>query len=233
MRSTTGQAQETKLRTYADDWKLFAQGLRRKAAQDIVGGFVTATDEPRRTGMVVCCTKSVILASKNSAKAVLRQVAGAFGAQVAIHVKDLGVDDTLAATRGVPAQRKRVGDALASAGPIAKPPHGWKGRARLTASLSRNQSVGDGNYWAPRPRGGPPQECLRAVSGGSAARRAPEVIVALIAPWVPRPCLGSHTPGHPQLGQARRHGSLPCGVGCPGLDEGDRPAPPRVNPEDR
>ena len=41
-RSTTDQAQETKLRTYADDWELFAQGLRRKAAHDIVGGFERA-----------------------------------------------------------------------------------------------------------------------------------------------------------------------------------------------
>ena len=140
MRSTTDQAQEIRLRTYADDWKLFAQGLRRKAVHDIVGGFAAATNELRRTGVVISFTKSVILASGSSARAVLRQVAGAFGAQVAIHVKDLGVDDTLAATRRVPAQRKRVGDTVASAARVARFPHGWKGRARLTASLSGNQS---------------------------------------------------------------------------------------------
>ena len=46
------------------------QGLRRKAAHDIVGGFVTATDELRRTGMVVSFAKFVILASGSSARAV-------------------------------------------------------------------------------------------------------------------------------------------------------------------
>ena len=34
MRNTSDQIQGTELRTYADDWKLFAQGLRRKAATD-------------------------------------------------------------------------------------------------------------------------------------------------------------------------------------------------------
>ena len=186
MRNTTDQIQETKLRTYADDWRLFAQGLRRKAAQDIVGSFVAASDELRRTGrtgMVVSLT-SVILASGNSARAVLRQVAGAFGAQVAIHVKDLGVDDTHTACRRVPAQRKRVGDALASAGRIAKLPHGWKGRAHVTAPLSKNQSkwgvnvTGLPGHVDGRLRGA----YVRAVSGGRAARRAPEVILALVAP---------------------------------------------------
>ena len=51
MRNTTDQVQETNLRTYADDWELFTQGLRRKVTQDIVGSFVTATDELRRTGI--------------------------------------------------------------------------------------------------------------------------------------------------------------------------------------
>ena len=140
-RNTTDQTQETELRTYADDWRLFAQGLRMTAAQDIVGSFVAASDELRRTGMVVSLTKSVILASGSSARAVLRQVAGAFGDQVAIHVvKDLGFDDTLTAVRKVPAQRKRVGDALASAGRVARLPHGWKHRAHLTAFVSKNQS---------------------------------------------------------------------------------------------
>ena len=142
MRSTTDQAQETRLRTYADDWRLFAQGLRKKAAHDIVGGFAAATNELRRTGMVVSLAISVILASGSSARAVLRQVAGAFGAQVASHVKDLGVDHSLAATRRIPVHGKKVGDAVASAARIAKLPHGWEGKARLTASLSGNQSGG-------------------------------------------------------------------------------------------
>ena len=101
MRNTTDQIQGTELRTYADDWRLFAQGLRRKAAIDIVSSFVAASDELRSTGMVGGLFKSVILASGGGARAVLRQVADAFGAQVAVHVKDLGVDDTLAATRRV------------------------------------------------------------------------------------------------------------------------------------
>ena len=122
MRSTTDQAQETKLRTYAGDLKLFAQGLRRKAAHDIIGSFAAATDELRRTGVVVSLTKSVIQASGSPARAVLRQVAGAFGAQVAVHIENLGVDDTLAAARRVSAQRKRVGNAIASAVRIARPP---------------------------------------------------------------------------------------------------------------
>ena len=134
--------------------------------------------------MVVSLTKSVILASGSSARAVLRQVAGAFGAQVAIHVKDLGVDDTLAAARRTPAQRKRVRDAVASAARIAKLPHGWKSQARLTASLSGNQSK-----WGVNVTGLPGHAAgrlrsayLRAVSGGNAARRAPEVTLALVAP---------------------------------------------------
>ena len=90
MRNTTDQVQGTKLRTYADDWTLFSQGLRRKAAADIVGSLVAAPDELRSTGMVVSLTKSVILASGRGARAVLRQVADAFGAQVAVHVNDLG-----------------------------------------------------------------------------------------------------------------------------------------------
>ena len=219
MRNTTDQIQETKLRTYVDDWRLLAQGMRRKAAQDIVGSFVTA-DELRRTGMVVSLTKSVILASGSSAKAVLRQVADAFGAQVAVHVKDLGVDDTLMAVRRVPAQRKRVGDALASAGRIARLPHRWKGRAHLTASLSKNQSKwgmdvpGLPSHVAGRPRGA----YVRAVSGGRAARRAPEVILAVVAPeGFPRPCPRTHAPGHPQLGQESGAGTPPRGVGRPGL----------------
>ena len=134
--------------------------------------------------MIVSLTKSVILASSSGARAVPRQVADAFGAQVAIHIKDLGVDDTLAATRRVPAQRKRVGDAVASAGRIARLPHGWKGRSRLTASLSKNQSKwgmevsGLPGHAAGRPR----SAYVRAVSGGNAARRAPEVILAMVAP---------------------------------------------------
>ena len=140
MKSTEDRAQGARLRTYADDWRLFAQGMRRKAAHDILGGFTAATDGFRRSGMVVSLTKSVILASGGSARAVLRQVAGAFGAQEAIRVKDLGVDDTLAATRRTPAQRKRVRDAVDSAARIARLPHGWRGRARLTASLSGSQS---------------------------------------------------------------------------------------------
>ena len=78
MRNTTYQIQETKFCTYADDWKLFAQGMRRKAAQDIVGSFVTASDELRRTGMVVSLTKSVILASGSSARAALSPSRGRF-----------------------------------------------------------------------------------------------------------------------------------------------------------
>ena len=107
-----------------------------------------------------------------------------FWAQVAVHVKDLGVDDTLAATRRVPAQRKRIGDAVASAGRIARLPHGWKGRIRLTASLSKNQSK-----WGMEVSGLPGHAAgrlrsayVRAVSGGKAARRAPEVILAMVAP---------------------------------------------------
>ena len=63
-------------------------------------------------------------------------------------------------------------------------PHGWKGKARLTASLSRNQSkwgmdiTGLPGHAAGRLR----NAYLRAVSGGNAARRAPEVILALVAP---------------------------------------------------
>ena len=124
------------------------------------------------------------MASGGGARAVLHQVADAFGAQVADHVKDLGVDDTLAATRRVAVQRKRVGDAVASANCIARPPHGWKGRARLTASLSRNQSrwgmeiTGMPGHAAGRLR----SAYVRAIFGGKAARRAPEVILALVAP---------------------------------------------------
>ena len=149
-----------------------------------MGGFAAATDGLRRSGMVVSLAKSVILASGGSAGAVLRQVAGAFGAQAAIHVKDLGVDDTLAATRKTPAQRKRVRDAVASAARIARLPHGWKGRARLTASLSGNQSkwgvdiTGLPGHAAGRLR----SAYLRAVSGGKAAKKAPEVTLALVAP---------------------------------------------------
>ena len=188
-----------------------------------MGGFVTATDELRRTGMVVSFTKSVILASGSSARAVLRQVVGAFGAQVAVHVKGFGVDDTLAATRRVLAQRRRVGDAIASAGRIARVPHGWKGRACLTASFSRNQSkwgmdiTGLPGHAAGRLR----SAYLRAVSGGNAARRAPEVILALVAPQrFLDPALGlTH---QVILSWAKRvamdHSR---GVGCPSLDEGD------------
>ena len=94
------------------------------------------------------------------------------------------MDNTLAATRKVPAQKKRVGDAIASAARIARLPHGWKGKARLTASLSGNQFkrgmhiTGLPGHAAGRPR----SAYLRAVSGGNAARRAPEVILALVAP---------------------------------------------------
>ena len=103
---------------------------------------------------------------------------------MAIHVKDFGVDDTLAATRRTPAQRKRVQDAVASAARIARLPYGWKGRARLTAALFGNQSkwgadiTGFPGHTAGRLR----SAYLRAVSGGKAARRAPEVTLALVAP---------------------------------------------------
>ena len=184
MRGTTDQIQGTKLRTYADDWRLFAQRLRRKAAQDIVGSFVTASDQLQRTGMIVSLTKSIILASGSSARATLRQVAEAFGAKVVIHVKDLGVDDTLGALRRIPAQRKRVDDGVASAGRIARLPHGWRARTHLASSLSKNQSKwgmdisGLPGHAAARLR----SAYVRAVSGGNAARRAPEVSLALVAP---------------------------------------------------
>lgn len=71
--------------------------MRRKAAQDIVGSFPTASDELRRTSMVVSLTKPITLASGSSTRAAFRQVADAFGAEVAVHFKDLGVDDTLTA----------------------------------------------------------------------------------------------------------------------------------------
>ena len=73
---------------------------------------------------------------------------------------------------------------VAPAGRIARFPHGRKGRARFTASLSRNQSkwgtdiTGLPGHAAGRLR----SAYLRAVSGGNAARRAPEVILAFVAP---------------------------------------------------
>ena len=73
---------------------------------------------------------------------------------------------------------------MASANRIARLPHGWKGKARLTASLSRNQSK-----WGVEISGLPGHTAgrlrsayVRAVSGGKAARRAPEVILAMVAP---------------------------------------------------
>ena len=50
MRGTADRAQGAELRTYADDWRLFSQGLRRKAATDLVGAFVVASDELRSHG---------------------------------------------------------------------------------------------------------------------------------------------------------------------------------------
>ena len=94
------------------------------------------------------------------------------------------MDDTLTASRRTPAQRKRVRDAVDSAVRNARLPHGWKGRARLTASLSGSQSkwgaeiIGLPGHAAGRLR----SAYLRAVSGGNAARRAPEVTPALVAP---------------------------------------------------
>ena len=73
---------------------------------------------------------------------------------------------------------------MASAGRIARLPHGWKGRAHLTASLSKSQPklgmdvTGFPGHVAGRFRGA----YVRAVSGGRAARRAAEVILALVAP---------------------------------------------------
>ena len=164
MKSTEGPAQGAKLRTYADDWRLFAQGMRRKAAHDIVGGFAAATDGLRRSAMVVSLAKSVILAPGGSARAVLRQVVGAFGVQVSSGHSRKGSRrgrNTLAATRGTPAQKKRVRDAVASAARIARlpprlerqgPPHGLPIREPI--------QVGGGNYRAPRPRGRQTEKCL-------------------------------------------------------------------------
>ena len=77
MRGTAEAAPETKLRTYADDWRLFAQGALRKATRDIVTGFVAAAGELQATGMVVSLTRSVILASGAGARAALRRATGA------------------------------------------------------------------------------------------------------------------------------------------------------------
>ena len=128
--------------------------------------------------MVLSPTKSVILAPGGSARAVLRQVAGAFGAQVTAHVKDLGVDDTLAATRRTPAQRKRVRDAVASAASVAR-----AGRAGPASPLPCPGARGAEIIGLPGNAAGRLRSAyLRAVLGGNAARRAPEVTLALVAP---------------------------------------------------
>ena len=140
------------------------------------------------------------------------------------------MDDTLAATRKTPAQRKRVRDAVASAARIARLPHGWKGRARFTASLSGNQSkwgvdvAGLPGHAAVRLR----SAYLKAVSGGKAARRAPEVTLALVAPGGFLDPALSHT-RQVILGWAKRVAmdhSLVERVAQPSLDEGSGSALP-------
>ena len=103
------------------------------------------------------------------------------------------MDDTLAATRRVPAQRKRIGDAVASAGRIARPPHGWKGKTCLTAS-----QVGDGSFGAPGPRDWAVPECLcQGCVGRQCGQEGTRGHLGYGRPaCLSRPGLALHTPGH-------------------------------------
>ena len=73
MRHTERQAEGVHLRTYADDWRLFAAGARREAARALVHGFRVAKDALEDRGMVVSLTKTVLLASGADARVEIRR----------------------------------------------------------------------------------------------------------------------------------------------------------------
>ena len=101
-----------------------------------------------------------------------------------LHVKDLGVDDTLAGARRVEGQRERVQSGVDAASRVARVPLGWGCRARLVASLVKGQTQWglDITGMAPQRAGRLRHAMVQAVTGGQAARRAPEVVLAMAAP---------------------------------------------------
>ena len=184
MRGTEEEAPSAELRTYVDDWRLFASGERAAASRAIVGGLHAARRQLESKGMVVSLSKTVLLASGAAARATLRAAAGEHKGMVSLAVKDLGVDDTLGACNRRAVQRKRVGDAAEAGSRIARLPTGWAGRITMAGALARSQYA-----WGADTLGmsaGTLRHLRKwiahAVLGGSPARRAPEVVLALAAP---------------------------------------------------
>ena len=87
MRDTHRDAPEAALRTYVDDWRVFAAGLRRRAARDAVESLRAAKAHLEDMGMVVNLRKTVLLASSRGARERLRAEAGDLRGLVATTVK--------------------------------------------------------------------------------------------------------------------------------------------------
>ena len=99
-------------------------------------------------------------------------------------VRDLGADCTLGGPRRTKQQRERNTNTAESARRVAQLPTGWSGRATVTAGLCRAQHT-----WAENITGlsGNAIRTLRhwtvyALTKGSKARKAAEVIFAVISP---------------------------------------------------
>ena len=121
------------LRTYVDDWKLFAQGLRRReAAKRAAAALRAARAEPEATSMASNVVKPALLEIRGS-RINPPSARGLQGSGV----KYPKVDDALGANRKRPAQQGRVAKAANAAHRVARLPMEWQGRARVAAALSR------------------------------------------------------------------------------------------------
>ena len=184
MRRTAGDIAPGRLRTYVDDWRILVTGSRRRAAVGVVEAFRVAKAQLTAQRMVVSTTKTVFLASGKESRAALRQAAGPLVGMVGLRVRDLGVDHSLGANWVRPGQTARVQTAVQAARRIARLPLGWKGRGHMLVALVKAQF-----QWGLDVSGLSPTTLrtlqhwmVFAATGGHAARRAPEVTLALAAP---------------------------------------------------
>eukprot|EP00972_Heterocapsa_arctica_P099837 14727402-Heterocapsa_arctica.AAC.1 len=107
---------------------------------------------------------------------------------IALEVKDLGADATLGPLRRITVQRKRFGKIESTAKRVAQVPCGWTGRLCLTTSLLKAAAQWGYDITGISAKATSVMRhwLMHAITGGSTARRAPEVVFALVSPtsWV-------------------------------------------------
>ena len=126
----------------------------------------------------------MLLASGAEDRQALRKQAGELEGMVARAVKDLGVDTTLGAGTVRHTQTGRISKAVEACKRIARLPNGWGTRIIMARSLAEAQHAwgGDVTGYTGQALARLRHWMAHAVTGGATARRAPEVVLAAVAP---------------------------------------------------